>query len=124
MNPLDLHTLAVHAGREDFVDLGVHAAPLDLSSTSPDPDPDAGTASLDAMVAVEAPQGSSVYARLHVPTVVRFEHALARLEGAEAAVAYWSGMAVITAALLAAGQDFRHVVAVLSLYGCTDLLLA
>ena len=31
-------TRAVHAGRHDFTDLGVHAPPLDLSSTYPTPD--------------------------------------------------------------------------------------
>lgn len=124
MTAPDLATLAVHAGRDDFAALGVHAAPLDLSSTYPVGDPDAGTASLDAMVAGGAPQGSSVYARLHNPTVARFEGALAQLEGAEAAVAYASGMAAMTAALLAATQAKRHVVAVRPLYGGTDHLLA
>ena len=120
---LDLDTLAVHAGREDFTELGVHAPPLDLSSTYPVPDPDAGTRSLEAMAAGGEPEGSSVYARLHNPTVARFERALARLEGAEHAVAFASGMAATTAALLAAAQEGRHVVAVRPLYGGTDHLL-
>ena len=124
MKDRDIHTLAVHAGREDFVELGVHAAPIDLSSTYPVPDPDAGTASLEAMAAGGEPQGSSVYARLHNPTVARFEDALAKLEGAEYAVAFGSGMAATTAALLAAAQAGRHVVAVRPLYGGTDHLLA
>lgn len=119
----DLYTLAVHAGREDFTELGVHAAPIDLSSTYPVPDPDAGTASMDALAAGGAPEGSGVYARLHNPTVARFEGALARLEGAESAVAFGSGMAALTAALLAAGRDGRHVVAVRPLYGGSDHLL-
>ena len=42
-------TRAVHAGRGDFTDLGVHAPPLDFSSTYPTPDLEtaarAGTAS-------------------------------------------------------------------------------
>ncbi|HEX5580371.1 MAG TPA: aminotransferase class I/II-fold pyridoxal phosphate-dependent enzyme [Gemmatimonadaceae bacterium] len=124
MRPIDVHTLAVHAGREDFMEIGVHAAPLDLSSTYPVPDPDAGTASLEAMAAGGEPVGSSVYARLHNPTVARFEQALAELEGAAHAVAFASGMAATTAALLAAAQDGRHVVAVRPLYGGTDHLLA
>lgn len=120
----DLATLAVHAGRADFARLGVHAAPLDLSSTYPVGDPAEGTASLDAMVAGGAPQGSAIYARLHNPTVARWEDAIAQLEGAEAAVAFSSGMAAMTAVLLAAAQDGRHVVAVRPLYGGTDHLLA
>ena len=84
MSGYDLYTLAAHAGREDFVELGVHAAPIDLSSTYPVPDPEAGTASMDALVAGGEPLGSAVYSRLYNPTVARFEGALARLEGADA----------------------------------------
>ncbi|HJV23405.1 MAG TPA: aminotransferase class I/II-fold pyridoxal phosphate-dependent enzyme [Holophagaceae bacterium] len=117
-------TLAVHAGREDFEALGVHAAPLDLSSTNPIRDLEAGGASLEAMALGGLPQGSSVYARLHNPTVARFEGALAKLEGAAEAVAFASGMAAVTAILMAAAQKGKHVVAVRPLYGGTDHLLA
>ena len=120
--PPDLDTLAVHAGREDFLTLGVHAAPIDLSSTYPVPDPDAGTASFDAMAAGGQPQGSAIYARLHNPTVARAEHAVAQLEGGEAGVAFASGMAAVTAVLLAYASG-KHVVAVRPLYGGTDHLL-
>ena len=65
-----------------------------------------------------------IYARLHNPTVGRFERALAQLEGTEAAVAFGSGMAAITACLLAARADGEHVVALRPLYGGTDALLA
>lgn len=118
----DFDTLAVHAGREDFAALGVHAAPIDLSSTYPVTDPDAGTASFDAMAAGGTPIGSAIYARLYNPTVARAEHAVAQLEGAEAAVAFGSGMAAFTALLLAVASG-RHVVAVRPLYGGTDHLL-
>ncbi|MBI3132776.1 MAG: aminotransferase class I/II-fold pyridoxal phosphate-dependent enzyme [Acidobacteria bacterium] len=125
MNPnTRFETLAVHAGREDFEALGVHASPLDLSSTYPIRDLEAGGASLEAMALGGLPQGSSVYARLHNPTVARYEGALAQLEGAEEAVAFASGMAAVTAILMAAAQKGRHVVAVRPLYGGTDHLLA
>jgi methionine-gamma-lyase len=122
-------TLAVHAGREDFAVMGVHAPPLDLSSTYPLPDLDLAIASLDELACGGACAPSSVYARLHNPTVARFERALAELEGAETAVAFASGMAAITATLLAAtdpasGAPGRHVVAVRPLYGGTDHMLA
>jgi methionine-gamma-lyase len=65
-----------------------------------------------------------IYARLHNPTVGRFERALAQLEGTEAAVAFGSGMAAITACLLAARADGEHVAALRPLYGGTDGLLA
>jgi methionine-gamma-lyase len=53
--------------------------------------------------------------------VAGFERALAELEGAEAAVAYASGMAAVTAVLLA---NPGHVIGVRPVYGGTDHLLA
>jgi methionine-gamma-lyase len=70
--------------------------------------------------------GGPVYARLWNPTVARFESALAQLERADAAVAFGSGMAAMTAAILAStrASGASHVVAVRPLYGGTDHLLA
>ena len=115
----------VHAGREDFGALGVHASPIDLSTTYPTGPLAEATASIDRMAQGGDPSGSSVYARFHNPTVARYEQALASLEGAEAAVAFSSGMAALTATLLAAREAGRnHVVAVRPLYGGSDHLLA
>jgi cystathionine beta-lyase/cystathionine gamma-synthase len=122
---VSFETLAVHAGREDFGAQGVHAPPIDLSTTYPTGDLDAATASIDAMGQGGAPTGSFIYARFHNPTVARYEAALASLEGAEASVAFASGMAALTAVLLAAREAGRgHVVAVRPLYGGSDALLA
>lgn len=120
-----LATEAVHAGREDLAALGVHAVPLDLSTTYPSYDSRGEARRLDAFAATgEQLQGPPVYARLDNPTTARFETALARLEGTEAAVAFASGMAALTACLLArASAGLRHVVAVRPLYGCSDHLL-
>lgn len=122
---LQFDTVAVHAGREDLAELGVHALPIDLSSTNPLPGIEAGGLSYEAMANGGRPttEGGAVYARLWNPTVARFETALARLEHAEAAVAFSSGMAAMTAAILAGGHG-RHVVAVRPLYGGTDHLLS
>ncbi|RFU36564.1 aminotransferase class I/II-fold pyridoxal phosphate-dependent enzyme [Actinomadura logoneensis] len=121
-------SLAVHAGREDLADLGVHALPIDLSSTNPLPDIEAGGLSYEAMAGGGAPhpEGGAVYARLWNPTVARFESALARMEHTEEAVAFSSGMAAVTAAVLATTREsgHRHIVAVRPLYGGTDHLLA
>jgi methionine-gamma-lyase len=117
-------TRAVHAGREDFAELGVHAPPLDLSSTYPTPDLDAAARSFDSLVMGDAPQGSFVYQRLFNPTTDRFEKALAALEGAEDAAAFGSGMAALSAVLLAAKSRGRHVVAVRPMYGTADHLLS
>ena len=121
----DIDTLAVHAGREDFRALGVHAAPLDLSTTYPIPELAEGTANIDAMLRGERPESNNIYARLANPTVDRFERAFAQLEHADDAVSFGSGMAAVTAALLAATMTGkRHIVAVRPLYGGTDHLLA
>ncbi|HPK66063.1 MAG TPA: PLP-dependent transferase, partial [Thermoanaerobaculia bacterium] len=122
-------TTAVHAGRTDFQTLGVHAPPLDLSTTYPIPELGEAVESLELLAAGAAAVPSPIYSRLYNPTVARFESALAALEGAEAAVAFGSGMAALTAALLAAragepGTTPRqHVVAVRPLYGGSDHLL-
>ncbi|MGW2859485.1 trans-sulfuration enzyme family protein [Streptomyces sp. NPDC001205] len=118
-------TLAVHAGREDLAALGLHAPPIDLSTTYPSYDSRAEAARVDAFAATgEEPEGPPVYGRLGNPTVARFEAALARLEDTEAAVAFASGMAALSAVLLAQhATGLRHVVAVRPLYGCSDHLL-
>lgn len=125
-----LDTRAVHAGRGDLRGLGVHALPIDLSTTYP---LGAGglaeaTASLDAFCAGAAEAPNAVYARLHNPTVARCEAALAALDQTDAAVAFGSGMAALTAILLAAraGSDgsSTHAVVVRPLYGTSDHLMA
>ena len=121
---MNIDTVAAHAGRDDFAALTVHAPPLDLSSTYPIPDLDEAVDALDALTRGDADAPNPVYARLHNPTVRRVERALAELEGTEDAVAFASGMAALTACLLAACGERRHVVALRPLYGGTDHLLA
>ena len=54
MAPMTLQpdSLAVHAGRDDLADLGVHALPLDLSSTNPLPGIDVGGLSYEVLATV------------------------------------------------------------------------
>ncbi|MEU0006002.1 PLP-dependent transferase [Streptomyces sp. NPDC006314] len=121
-----LATEAVHAGRDDLARQGLHAPPIDLSTTYPSYDSRAEAARIDAFATDGAdPVGPPVYGRLGNPTVARFETALARLEGTESAVAFASGMAALSAVLLAlpTAMGLRHVVAVRPLYGCSDHLL-
>ncbi|MFJ4715244.1 trans-sulfuration enzyme family protein [Streptomyces sp. NPDC088785] len=120
-----LATEAVHAGRDDLAGLGLHAPPIDLSTTYPCADSRAEAARIDAFAADGALDGGPpVYGRLGNPTVARFETALARLEGTGAAVAFASGMAALTAVLLVRrSAGLGHVVAVRPLYGCSDHLL-
>lgn len=130
--PSDIRTLAVHAGRDDLKELGVHAFPIDMSTTNPLPSIEAGRDAYDAYAAGQRPQPgmSWVYRRAWNPTVARFEDAVAALEShgepdaPAQAVAFASGMAAATAVFLsrvAAGRP--HVVAVRPLYGGTDALL-
>ncbi len=122
-----LDSIATHAGREGLLEQGVHVPPIDLSSTSPVPDLDLAGASYEQMAGGGRPVdgGGSVYARLWNPTVARFEDGMAQLEGTAEAVAFASGMAAMTAVILAAKVERggRHVVAVRPLYGGTDHLL-
>jgi methionine-gamma-lyase len=117
-------TRCVHGGREDLAALGVHAPPIDLSTTYPLPDLAEAIGALDALAAGEPDAASPVYARLQNPTVLRVERALAELDGAEEAVCFASGMAALTATLLAVCGERRHVVALRPLYGGSDHLLA
>ena len=125
--PLHPDSLAVHAGRDDLRGLGVHAPPLDLSTTYPFESLDDAVGSLDAMMAGGDPTGAGgpIYSRLFNPTVGRFEAGLAALEGAQAAVGFASGMAALTAVVLAARTERQaHVVGVRPIYGTTDRLLS
>ncbi|GGB25515.1 cystathionine gamma-synthase [Flexivirga endophytica] len=125
--PLQLDSIATHAGREGLAEQGVHVPSIDLSTTNPVPDLDASGLSYETMAGGgrPVPGGGSVYARLWNPTVARFEDGLAALEGTAEAVAFSSGMAAMTAVILAAKSEHsgRHVVAVRPLYGGTDHLL-
>jgi methionine-gamma-lyase len=120
-----IDTTVVHGGRDDLAALGVHAPPVDRSTTYPLASLAAATADLDRMCdGAGDPTYSPIYARVHNPTVARWEQGIAALEHADAAVAFGSGMAAVTATLLAAGAVGRHVVAIRPLYGGTDHLLA
>ncbi|MCH7975070.1 MAG: PLP-dependent transferase, partial [Bacteroidetes bacterium] len=65
MKSPSLETLAVHAGRNDLAELGVHALPIDLSTTYQFTDLQEAVDSLDALVAGEATASNPIYARLH-----------------------------------------------------------
>ncbi|WP_167138430.1 PLP-dependent aspartate aminotransferase family protein [Diaminobutyricimonas sp. TR449] len=119
-------TRAVHAGLDGIAESGGHVPPIDLSSTNPLPGVEVGGDSYENLATGGSllPGHSAVYQRLWQPGVARFETALADLEGAEAAVAYASGMAALAATLIATVQEGKpHVVALRPLYGGTDHVL-
>ena len=120
-------TIAIHAGREDLIALGVHVPPIDLSSTYPIGDLEAGGAAYEMLATGGRGENADtlVYQRLWNPNVDRFERGLAALEGCQEAVAFASGMAALTATLMAcvtAGTP--HIVALRPLYGGSDHVLA
>lgn len=122
-----LETLAVHAGMDGLTEAGSHVPPIDLSTTYPLPSVEAGGDAYESLAAghdLDAGQ-TPVYQRLWQPGVARFEEALASLEGTSHAVAFASGMAALSACLVAAVSHGRpHVVALRPLYGGSDHVLA
>jgi methionine-gamma-lyase len=129
-----MSTLAVHAGRAGLTELGVHAPPIDLSTTAPLDSIDSGGMAYEALAGGHRlpPGMSTVYRRAWNPTVARFEDAIAALEAPALAVgqppeavAFASGMAAMSAVLVSrVSAGLPHVVAVRPLYGGTDHLLA
>lgn len=122
-----LETLAVHAGMEGVTEAGSHVPPIDLSTTNPLPSVEEGGDAYESLATGHslAPGQSAVYQRLWQPGVARFEEALAALEETTHAVAFASGMAALSACLIAAVTRGRpHVVALRPLYGGTDHVLA
>jgi cystathionine beta-lyase/cystathionine gamma-synthase len=119
-------TLAVHGGMTDLRGQGSHVPPIDLSTTNPLPGIESGGDSYEHLATGHplAEGSSAVYQRLWQPGVARFEQSLAGLEGAEAAVAFSTGMAALSAVLIASvSAGTGHVVALRPLYGGTDHVL-
>lgn len=124
---LSFDSLAVHAGRDGLTEQGVHAVPIDFSTTAPLPSVVDGGLAYEHLATGGAhlKDQTTVYQRLWNPTVARFEDGLAALENAPEAVAFATGMAALSAVLLAvASTGKKHVVAVRPLYGGSDHLLA
>ena len=71
------NTRAVHAGKDDLAALGLHAPPIDLSTTYPSYDVVGEAERLDEFAAGHDDGGPPVYGRVANPTVRRFETALA-----------------------------------------------
>ncbi|MET0297987.1 MAG: PLP-dependent aspartate aminotransferase family protein [Microbacterium sp.] len=121
-----LETRAVHGGMAGLREAGTHVPPIEFSTTNPLPDVEVGGLSYEELATGHdlGPGRSAVYQRLWQPGVARFEDALAGLEGTDGAVAFSTGMAALTACLIAtvsAGKP--HIVAVRPLYGGSDHVL-
>jgi cystathionine beta-lyase/cystathionine gamma-synthase len=119
MTEPSLATLAVHAGeRAPHPDYIPTCTPIHNSVTYTYAD----MRSMDAVLAGE--REGYVYSRFANPTVAALEHAVARLEGTEAAIACASGMSAIHLAMLAAGAALgATVLTAQDLYGGTHAML-
>lgn len=60
-----------------------------------------------------------IYTRIGNPTVNMLEERIAELEGAEAGLAFSSGMGAITAVLIVLTKATNHTIASSGLYGCS-----
>lgn len=120
-------TVAVHAARADLSGLGVHVPPIDLSTTYPMPDIESGGEAYDLLAAGGRPDADTplVYQRLWSPNADRFERAIAELEECDQGAAFATGMAAVSAVLLACvAAGTPQILAVRPLYGGTDHILA
>jgi methionine-gamma-lyase len=117
MRALRPATLAVHAG--DHVDPHTKAleAPIVLASAY------AFDSADDAAAQFRGEVEGHIYTRWSNPTVRGLEEKLAALEGAQACVAFASGMAAVAASFYALCSAGDHVVASASLYAETARLL-
>lgn len=76
----------------------------------------------EAREAATTPGSEQFYSRYGNPSVGAFEDAIARLEGAEAARAYASGMGAVTGVVLGLCSSGDHIVAQRQLYSGTQLV--
>ncbi|EBA15417.1 Cystathionine beta-lyase/cystathionine gamma-synthase [Roseobacter sp. SK209-2-6] len=113
VNSLGLSTCAVHAGTHDDPRTGAVGTPIYQTSTFVLND--------DQYESVEGgfARDRFIYSRYGNPSQWAVQEKLAALEGAESAIVFSSGMAAITAGVLAMVDKGAHVVAASDLYGGT-----
>ena len=113
---LSIDTLAVRAGM-DRTHHREHSEAMYLTSSF------VFDNAAQAAVMFSGEEDGNVYARFTNPSVTLFEERLAALEGAEACIATASGMAAITAMVMANLSAGDHIVASKSLFGSSIQLL-
>ncbi|MGS0679755.1 trans-sulfuration enzyme family protein [Shewanella sp. 125m-7] len=111
-----LATKVIHAGRESN-QAGALVTPLCQSATFVFDSAEQGGARFAGT------EQGYIYTRLGNPTTAELERKIAALEGSEAAAATASGMAAVSAALLANLRHGDHLVASNAVYGCTFSLM-
>src|SRR5512137_414554 len=116
MTDRKLGTLAVHAGEGETLAVPSTTTPVYLATTY------RFSSAAEAAAYLEAPEGRWLYARLENPTVVAAERKIAALEEAGGAACFASGMAAMTAALLASLRAGDALLLCDTLYGQTTRL--
>ncbi len=108
-----LGTLALHAGQEPDPTTGARAVPIFSTTSYVFKDTD-HAANLFALK-----EFGFIYSRLMNPTCDVLEKRIAALEGGAAALAFASGQAAITAAILTIAHSGQNIISSTSLYGGT-----
>lgn len=111
-------TLQLHAGQQPDGQFGARALPIYQTTSYCYPTADA------AAGVFAGKQEGYTYTRIENPTVTALEERMTALEGGNAAVAFASGMAAITATLFALCSHGDHIVSISTLYGGTHTLLS
>jgi cystathionine beta-lyase/cystathionine gamma-synthase len=111
---LDPATIAIMAGRDPSES---SLAPVIYPTTAFESDSVA-----EARRVATDPTSDRFYSRNGNPTVAAFEQAIARMEGAEHARAYGSGMGAVTGVILALCSSGDHIVTQRQLYSVTQLV--
>lgn len=111
-------TKAIHGGYDSKQFLGSLSTPLFQSSTFTFDSAEQGEKRFTGE------EEGLIYSRLGNPTVRAFEDRMAQLEGGEAGLAFGSGMAAVSAVLLALTKANDHILCSRGIYGCTYGLLS
>ncbi len=106
-------TRAIHEGYHPADEGGALTPPVHFTSTFTFPDVESAGA------AFSGEQPAHIYSRISNPTIDLLERRLASLEGAEAAVAFASGMGAITTVFWSLLETGDEVLVDKTLYGCT-----
>ncbi|WMT18810.1 methionine gamma-lyase [Parageobacillus toebii] len=112
-----METIVIHHGYDAKQHLGSLAAPIFQTSTFTFDTAEQGEARFAGQ------EDGYIYSRLANPTVRMLEEKMACLEGGEAALAFSSGMAAVSAVLLALTKANDHIICSQGVYGCTFGLL-
>jgi len=110
-------TKAIHAGYDPNEHQNSLTPPIYQTSTFAFPTVENGANRFAGM------EEGYIYSRLANPTVTVLEERMAQLEGGEAALAFASGMAAVSAVLIGITKANDHILCSKGVYGCTFGLL-